>query len=147
MSHRRRGVGYFYFLSTMMLIAVIAVSALMAARIQLRSAGGTNDSAGARLYAQSAIELGLAMIQQDDAWRSSLGSGAWFTDLPIGDGTMSLESAIVSDADGYPNNDPVVFVGTGVHGQAKRRIEVTISTLSDKGGLVIAPESWRRVGN
>ena len=39
---------------------------------------------------------------------------------------MSLESAILSDADGNPKNDPVVFVGTGVHGQATYRIKLTI---------------------
>ena len=72
--YRRRGSGYVYFLSTMMLVAVIGVSALMAARIRLRAAGGSNDATAARFYAQSAIELGLVMIQQDGAWRTSRGS-------------------------------------------------------------------------
>ena len=142
--HRRRGVGYVYFLSTMMLIAVIGVSALMAARIQLRSAGGTGDSTAARLYAQSAIELGLAMIQQDTAWRSNLGSDDWFTDQPIGTGTMSLEGDIVGDEDGNLKNDSLLLIGIGVHGQATHRIEVTLEPLSDKGGLVISPGSWQR---
>ena len=139
-------MGYVYFLSAMMLISVIGLSALMATRIQVRSGEGTSDSTTARFYAQSAIELGLAMIQQDSTWRSSLGSGAWFTDQPIGAGTMSLESAIISDADGNSRNDPVVLIGTGVHGQATHRIQVTLGTLSDKGGLVIAAESWQRTG-
>ena len=71
-AYRRRGVGYVYFLGAMMLIAVIGLSARLVARIQLRTAGSTHDSTAARLYAQSAIELGMAMMQ-----RTSPGETSW----------------------------------------------------------------------
>ena len=90
-THRRRGVSYVYFLSTIMLVAVIGLSALMYARIQRRSAQGGDHSIAARFYAQSALELGLAEIHLDPSWRRNLGSGAWFTDEPIGSGTLSLD--------------------------------------------------------
>jgi hypothetical protein len=93
---------------------------------------------------QSAIEMGLAMIRRDATWRGKLGSGVWFADLPIGNGTMSLECFIVSDKDGNPENDAVILIGAGVHGQATHRIQVTLEALSDKGGLVISPGSWER---
>lgn len=144
MTHRRRGVSYVYFLSTTMLVAVIGLSALMYARIQRRSALGGDHSIAARFYAQSALELGFSEIQLDPSWRTNLGSGAWFTDLPIGDGTLSLEVSILADGDGNPDNDLVLFVGTGVHGQATHKIEVTLTTLSDIGGLVTSIGSGKR---
>ncbi len=142
--YRRRGVGYVYFLSTMMLIAVIGLSALMYARIQWRSAQGGDHSIAARFYAQSALELGFAEIHLDPSWRTSRGGGAWFTDLPIGDGMLSLDVSILADGDGFPDNNPVLLVGTGVHGQATHKIEVTLSTLSDMGGLVTSIGSGKR---
>ncbi|MCP4246502.1 MAG: hypothetical protein GY778_05585, partial [bacterium] len=133
-----------YFLSMMMLVGVIGLSAVTVTRVQLRTAEGSNDASAARLYAQSAIELGMAMVQQDSNWRTTLGSGVWFTDQPIGAGTMTLESTIISDADANPENDPVVLIGTGVHGQATHKVEVTLTALSDRGGLAIASGSWKR---
>ena len=51
-------------------------------------------------------------------WRINLGSGTWFTDQPIGGGTLSLEVSILDDGDGNPDNDSALLIGTGVHGQA-----------------------------
>ncbi len=142
--HRRRGVSYVYFLSTMMLVAVIGLSALMYARIQRRSAQGGDHSIAARFYAQSALELGFAEIHLDPDWRTTLGSGIWISDQPIGDGTLSLEVSILNDGDGNPDNDPALLVGTGVHGQATHKIEVTLGVLSDKGGTVTSIGSGKR---
>jgi hypothetical protein len=142
--HRRRGAGYVYFLSTIMLVAVIGVSALMFARISQRSALGGDSAIAARFFAQSAIELGLAEMHLDPDWRTNRGSGAWFTDKPIGGGTLSLEVSIIKDGDGNPYNDPVLLVGTGVHGHATHRLEVTLGALSEKGGLVASPASVKR---
>jgi len=143
-NHRRVGMAYVYFLSTMMLVAVIGISALMYARVQRRSAQGADDLMTARLYAQSALERGLAMISTDPNWRTNRGSGAWFTDQSIGDGTFSLDVTILSDADAFPDNDPVLFIGTGVHGVATHKIEMSLEALSDYGGLVISIGSVKR---
>lgn len=143
-TYRRRGSAYIFILGTMMLISVIGLSSLMNARIQHRSAQGGDHSIAARVYAQSALELGFAEIRQDPDWRTNLNSGAWITDQPIGGGTLSLDVSILNDADGNPDNDPVLLVGTGVHGQATHKIEVTLGTLSDKGGLVTSFGSGKR---
>ena len=142
--YRRRGAGYVFFLGTMMLVFVIGLSALMYARIQRRWAQGGDHSIAARFYAQSALELGFVEIHLDPNWRTSLGSGAWFTDLPIGSGTLSLEVSIEDDGDGNPENDPVLLIGTGVHGQATHKTEVTLEALSDQGGLVTSIGSGKR---
>ena len=145
-NHRRRAFAYVYFLTTMMLVGIMGLSGLTIARIQFRSSQGTSDVTEARLYAQSAIELGMAMIQQDSVWRTNLGGGAWFTNQVIGAGTMSLVVTIVADADAIADNNPVVLIGTGVNGDAQHRMEVTLTALSDLGGMVISPASWQRTG-
>lgn len=139
-------MGYVFFLGTIMLVATIALAGLMETRIQLRSAADAGDVVAARLYAQSAIEQGLVMIQQDPSWRSSLGTGDWFTDQPIGRGSMTLTGVIKNTSGKTPENDDVVLTGIGVQGRAEHRIEVTLETLSKNGGLVISPQSRQRVG-
>ena len=143
-THRRRGMGYVYFLSTTMLLTVIGLSALMYARIERRSAQAGDHSIAARFYAQSALELGFAEIHLDPNWRNNLGSGVWLKDQPIGNGTLSLDVSILDDGDGNLDNDPILLIGTGVHGQATHKIEVTLEALSDKGGLVNSPASGKR---
>lgn len=145
-NHRRRAFAYVYFLTTMMLVGIMGLSGVTIARIQFRSSQGTSDVTEARLYAQSAIELGMAMIQQDSVWRTNLGGGAWFTNQAIGDGTMSLNVSIVADGDGNADNNPVILIGMGVKDEAQHRMEVTLTALSDLGGMVISPESWQRTG-
>lgn len=140
--HRRRGVTYVLLVGTAMIVTVIGLSALVAARVQLRSAEGTNDSAEARFYAQSAVEMGFLMIRGTSTWRNDLGSGFWLTDQPIGTGTFSLEATIL-DGGGDPNDDPVVLTGTGVCGQARHKMQAT--AVPQDGGMVIAPGSWRQV--
>ncbi len=144
LSHRRRGMGYVYFLSMTMLLAVISLSALMFTRIQRRSVEGNEDTMAARFYAQSALELGFAKIHLDPNWRTTLGSGAWVTKQPIGGGTLSIDVLIIDDGDGNPNNDSVELVGTGVYGLATQKIEITLYDLSSNGGLVTAVGSGRR---
>jgi hypothetical protein len=142
--HRRRGMSYVYFLGTVMLVSVVGLSAAMYARIQLRFARQSDHSVSARFYALSALELGLARINLDPDWKANLGSGVWFTDQQIAEGTCSLEVSILDDADGNPHNDSVLLVATGVHGEATHKIEVTLEALSDSGGLVIAAGSAQR---
>lgn len=143
---RRRGVSYVYFLSVMMLLSVIGLSAIMSARIERRAVQSGDDALIARYYAQSALELAYTKINLDPNWRTNLGSGAWYTNQSIGDGELSLSATIFvnADGDGISENDPVLLVGTGVYGRATHKIEVTLSTLSDKGGLVVAEGSARR---
>lgn len=143
--HRRRGSSYVFFMGTAMVVMIIGLSALMAVRIQRRGAEGSNDLAAARFYAQSAIEYGFAMFNQDADWRANLGSGFWFTDLVIYGGTFSLEVTFIDDGDGKPGNDDVVLTGTGVHGPATHKMQVTL--IAQTGGVILAPGSWQRTIN
>ncbi len=141
---RRRAVAYIYFLSSTLLVSVIGLSALMFSRIQRRSTQGSNQSIVARFYAQSALELGFAQINLDSDWRTTLSTGTWFSAMPIGQGSYSLDVSIVKNGDGNTNNDPVLLIGTGICGQSTHKIEVTLVPLSDNGGLVISGAGWKR---
>ena len=141
----RRGSAYVLFLTTAMMVTLIGMSALMVIRVQRRSAQSAEGSTLACQHAQSAIEMGFVMINQDPAWRTNLGSGAWITDQSIGTGTMSLNATLQDQGDSDPDNDSVVLIGTGVEGQAIHKMQVTAD--ADSGGMVVVPGSWMRNAN
>lgn len=140
---RRRGMTYILILGVAMMVTIIGLSALTVARVQRRTSARANESGAARFYARSAIELGFLSIRDDPAWRTSLGSGWWLLDQPIGDGTMSLDVNIVDDGDEKSNNDVAVLIGIGVCGEARHKMQVTV--VPESGGMVIAPSSWKQV--
>ncbi len=142
---RRRGSSYVFFMGTAMIVTIIGLSALMAVRIQRRGAEGSNDLGAARFYAQSAIEHGFAMINQDPDWRTNLGSGFWLTNQQIHGGTYSLEATFIDDGDGKPENDDVVLTGTGVHGPSTHKTRVVLTAQGT--GVALSPGSWQRSVN
>jgi len=125
--HRRRGSMYVAVIGCSLVITVIGVSALLATRIERRAAEGTSDLSDARVYAQSAVYLGMYMIQSDPNWRTTRSSGVWKSNQPIGDGTYSLSG--VDPIDGILSNstsDPLVLSGTGSLGQSRYKLQVTL---------------------
>ncbi len=124
----RRGSIYLVVLAAASIVATLAMGALLATRAQGRAANAFNDAAEARQYALSAVELGRLWIAQDVNWRTNRSCGVWASGQPIGSGTFTLE---VSDpVDGNLSNrphDPVVFKATGVKGQARQAVQVTLA--------------------
>ncbi len=143
--HRRRGSSYVFFMGTAMIVTIIGLSALMAVRIQRRGAEGSNGLAAARFYAQSAIEHGFAMINQNPDWRTDLTSGFWITEQVLHGGTHSLEATFIDDGDAKLENDDLVLTGTGVHGPASHRTQVFLNAQS--GEAALSPGSWQRSAN
>ena len=103
-THLRRGSSYVALLGVSMIVTVIGLSALTAARIRRRAAEGTNDAAEACLYAQSAVDLALFWIGSDLFWRYRYASDAWTQERAIGRGTFSFK--LVDELDGSLTNDP-----------------------------------------
>ncbi len=135
--YSRRGSSYLFFMGPIMLVAVIGLTALMATRVQLRSAERTRDSTAARFYAQSGIELGILDIRKNPNWWQS--AGAWATNVAIGNGTYSLTVVVAPDvialADG---TDPARLISTGRCGKATHVVQVDVDTR----GFV--PGTWQR---
>ena len=132
-----RGSIYFTVLGAAMLVTLIGLSAMMVVQLQDRAAAGVNDAAEARLYARSALEMGMYWIRSDPFWRSHKGNGAWATNVPIGKGTFSLEASDPVDADVRTGaSDPVVLTGTGVKGQSRYRLQVKVETAQALGNCL-----------
>lgn len=142
---RRRGSIYVVVLGVSMTVAVIGLAALLALRIEHRTVETGGDFAQTRLYAQSAIEMGFFWIADDPEWRNNRPTtGVWVVDLPIGNGTFTLEAYDPEDDNlqAEPNNS-FVLIGTGMQGEARYKLQVTV--IPEKGGYEIAPGSWRQV--
>lgn len=124
--HRRKASIYVVVLGTSTAVTVIGLSALMATRIERRSAEGLGDLAQARMHARSAIELGMRQIGLDPNWRSRT-SGVWESNKPIGTGsyTFSAEDPVDGDLGDDPR-DGLVLTGTGVEGDAVFNLEVSL---------------------
>ena len=126
--HRRRGSIYIMVLGTSTAIIVIGLSALLAVRIERRGAEGTADLSKARFHARSAIEMGLFQIGSDLDWRTNQTNGNWYVDEPIGTGAFTLEGVDPNDGDlGNNDTDPLVFTGIGTRGDARFKLEVTLT--------------------
>ncbi|MFO0840296.1 MAG: hypothetical protein U1D55_17450 [Phycisphaerae bacterium] len=136
----RRGTLYIAVLTTAMLVTIIGLGGLLAARSQFNTAGGDNEGMAARWCAQSAVELGLFKIRNDANWRTTLGAGNWITNLAVGNGTCSLTVTRVTDADADLYNDDWVLLGVGVVGGATRKVQLTLTD-------GVTPAEWRQVVN
>lgn len=124
---RRRGSMYVTVLLTAVLVALISVSGLLAARVQLQSSGTLTDVVAARFYAESAIELALLAIRTDPNWRSTLTNDNWTAAQPIGGGTYRWK--VVDEEDGDLQTNPsgaVRLYGAGMTGTAVRTCSVLI---------------------
>jgi Tfp pilus assembly protein PilX len=126
---RRAGAIYLIVLATSMLVALLGLSALMAARLRLRNAGPTGDMLEAQLYAQSAIELGRYWINQDPNWRTSRTKGYWAQNVALGKGKYSLYVVDPNGTGALNQNttDPVTLTGTGMRGTATQQVQVTLN--------------------
>jgi hypothetical protein len=117
---------YVAVLGAAMLITVLGLSALLAARVEGRSAVTESDIADARRAAAAALDLGRYTVTRTSTWRSRT-SGQWFTGVPLGSATMSL--SVVDPDDGNLANQPdgrVVITGTGRKGDATQIFTVTM---------------------
>ncbi len=125
-SSRRRGSMYVAVIGCSLVVTVVGVSALMAARVERRAAEGSSDFSDARFAAQSAVELGMYLVTSDVNWRTARPNGLWRDKLPFGDGTYSL--SVVDPVDALLSNsksEPIVLTGTGVVRNARYMLQAT----------------------
>ena len=141
----RRGSVYLIVLSVSMIVLVIGLSGLMVSRIEQRSASAVSDMTHARLHALAAVEIGMFIMEADPLnWRALFKAGFLPTDMPLGNGTLTLEAADPLDGD-LTNGaaDPVLFTGIGIEGAARHKLQVTITFA---GGVAeFQPGSWKQV--
>ena len=141
----RRGSSYLLVLSVSMIIALIGLSGLIAARIDHKIATTTSDATEARFYALAAIEMGIFAIDADPLnWRKAFHNGALPVDMPIGSGTLSLLVIDPLDNDLLDDpTDPVLMTGIGAKGIARHMVQVTV--VFTGGVTSFLPGSWKQV--
>jgi len=123
----RRGSIYVMTLSAAALVTVIGLSSLWVVRVQRRAGRLASDCAHARNYANSAIELGMVWMRFHSDWRTYFPNGTWIPTEPIGGGSMKLEATDPTDGDiANSPHDPVTLIGTGIHGQACQKAQLTL---------------------
>ncbi|MCP4508582.1 MAG: hypothetical protein GY826_19590 [Fuerstiella sp.] len=127
---QRRGSLYVSVVMVGAMVSILGMSAVLVGRINSRAHKGLADSTMARLNAQSALRLGMLMIENDPDWRFSHTTDEWMTDVSFGDGTFSLSVTDPSDNDlTDASADPVVLTGIGKKGEAVQRLEITLAPL------------------
>jgi hypothetical protein len=122
----RTGTIYVVALSFGLLLTVIGLGAITAARSYTRAQDLLNDAQEARNYALSATEVARRLIAADANWRTDYTNGAWLSNQPIGSGSFTVG---VTNPNGALNNadtDPVVITGTGAKGTASQMVAVTL---------------------
>ncbi len=124
---RRRGGVYVLALGTALLVTVVGVSALVAARGQRMAIADAQDFCRARHAALAAIDVGLEAMEASPDWRALLPSGAWVTNASLGAARLSLRGVDPTDGNLADDRaDPVVLTGTGFCGMARYQVSVQL---------------------
>jgi len=124
----RRGGVYFAIAGVCMLVAVMAIGAAAAARLQARAVASSSDYNEARLYARSAIELGSYLANQN-GFRGTYANGTWVSGQSIGTGTLTIQGSNANAALALNNSDtdPVVLTAIGACGLATHKTQLTLT--------------------
>jgi len=103
------------------------MGALLSARLQTRICRSDVDFATARLCARAGLEVAMLRIQQDPTWRTDLGNGTWFSNVPLNQGSFSVAAADpITGNITAQSTDPVVLTCTGARGSAVYVMQVTV---------------------
>lgn len=123
----RRASAYLLILATSLLVTVIGVSALIAARVQGRMATSADDVVAAQLNARSGLNLALLAIDQDSYWRQTCTHGVWQPSVEVGEGECKWKLLDPEDGDlDNDPNDPVLIEAWGMVGRATQKTTVRL---------------------
>lgn len=144
----RRGTLYVCVLGTVLLVTVIGLTGLLAARVALRSGRLAEAAARADAYAQSALDLALYAMALNPAWRSTYTHNKWTT--AVTDGDVSFCFKLCDEADGNLVNDasqPVRAYGRASTGGIARIYSVLLeprapTNLLVNGGMEDGTTGW-----
>ena len=136
----RRGSAYAIVLATSTLVTLIGLASLTLARVERRGQAGVEHAPQARMNALAGIDFALLIVNQDLNWRSTHSVPVTGRQMPS-DGAYDLAASDPVDGNLTNNNtDAVLLTATGVHGEARVKLQVTLN-----GDGSLAPGTWRWV--
>jgi hypothetical protein len=128
---KRRGGVYIAVLGAALVISLLGLSALVGQRIQNRLVTASADIRQAQLNANTAVELALLSMKQENNWRTARPHGNWFVNRPATAGTCTANVTDPIDSDLANNStDPVTVLGIGYSGDAEQRLKATFDTFT-----------------
>gem|GEM_PF-595789 len=137
----RRGSLYVSVLGVAMIVSMIGMSTMVVARLNLRSVSWRQDRSEARLLADSAVELGAAIVLQDSNWRNDFLNGQEYPSPPmtIGNGTIAWKLVDENDSNlADDDSDVTRLYGIGRVGQAVYTKSVRMEPLGALDSLTSA---------
>lgn len=139
-THRRRAAMYMIVLMTAMLVTVIGLGGLMAARTQFHISHANDQAMQARFLAQSAIDLGVHALSTDANWRTNLDNNDWQADQLLPEGLFRWK--LVDEGDGDLDDDvtdEVRIYGMGIVGDTVRTYSVALAPRGNEPNLLRNP--------
>ena len=141
-NHQNGGSVYIAVLGASMVVVVLGLSAILLGRVQMQIAEQSHNTTEARLYAQSATEIGLYSMNRVPSWRTIYSNDTW-NERNIGRGAMKWK--LVDEVDGdLANNkdDPVRLIAWGMVGRATHKSSVFLATsvpygLTESGPILL----------
>ncbi|MEQ8210418.1 MAG: hypothetical protein RH917_11350 [Lacipirellulaceae bacterium] len=139
----RRGSAYLSVTGASLIIAMISLTSMHLARLELRDSVSRGDMAYAQRLAQSSVEFGLARMELDANWRTNYTHNVETNQSPIGL-TEDLAFKFFDPVDGDlsdDTSDPVEIHGIGRWGSAVYVYSVTCAnaiTAAEQVGPVVA---------
>lgn len=86
----------------------------------------------AQQLARAALDMSLLRMETESDWRAKMAASAWSSDQQLGNGFCSFEASDPVDGDLTDSNmDPVLIVGTGKAGGAKKMLEMQVNFDAD----------------
>ncbi|HYE03079.1 MAG TPA: polymer-forming cytoskeletal protein [Phycisphaerales bacterium] len=126
----RTGSIYLLVLGGAVIVTLMGMAAVTSSRIATRTAARGRDWAQAGLLATSAVEIAVARINRDVAWRSAHATGVPVVIGPLGRGTLRY---VLVDDDGSLTDeltDPVQVLGIATVGDTTRCFSVMAAPAS-----------------
>lgn len=132
-SSRRAGM-YVAVLLVALLVAIIGMGAITAARIEWRTAEDLHAWRRAEIGARAAIDVGLLEIAGTPGWRDNRAPGAWIANRELGDVQVSLTVTDPADGDfADDGNEAIELRGVGVCGPGRYQLAVRAAPFGPAG--------------
>lgn len=128
----RRGAAYLITLGITLIVSLLGLAGLKIVRLTRAQYSHVADMSDAQQLARAALDMALLRIETQSDWRAMMEAGTWSADQPLGNGFYSFEASDPGDGNLTDSDmDPVVIVGTGKSGNARKMLAMQVNFDAD----------------